>query len=131
MREDNGFLKCIKAFCGQSESKDAISSAGKKALVYSYAEKEMTSLTDCERQSFATRWQKIQLPLKFTAFPPTTDAAKNTTCSEFIVRSRDGWRTVWTVDPEKWGWCLRKGQLEPKTMDSPVAPDSQLKLVRC
>jgi hypothetical protein len=29
-----------------------------------------------------------------------------------------------SVDPEKWGWCLRKGQLEPKTMDSPVAPDT-------
>ena len=56
----------------------------------------MTSLTDCERQSFATRWQKIiQLPLKFTAFPKQP-MQPNTTRSEFIVRSRDGWRTVWT-----------------------------------
>ena len=95
LREDNGFLKCMEAFCGQSGSKDAISSAGEEALVYLYGEKEMTPLTDCERQSFATRWQKIQLPLKFTAFPQQP-MQPNTTCSEFIVRSRDGWGTVWT-----------------------------------
>ena len=35
------------------------------------------------------------------------------------------------MDQEKWGWCLRKGQFEPKTMDLPMAPDSLLKLVRC
>jgi len=52
-------------------------------------------MTDCERQSFATRWQKIQLPLKFTAFPQQP-MQPNTTRSEFIVRSRDGWETVWT-----------------------------------
>ena len=95
VREDNAFLKCIVAFCCQSGSKEAISSAGEKALVYLYGEKEMTPLTDCERQSFATRWQKVQLPSKFKAFPQQP-MQPNTTHSEFIVRSRNGWGIVWT-----------------------------------
>jgi len=128
VREDNGFLKCIETFCGQSGSKDAISSAGEKALVYLYGEKEMTPLTDCERQNFATRLAKNSTTVEVHSLPPTTDAAKY---HLFRVHCQvQGWMGN-CVDPEKWDWCLRKGQLEPKTMNSPVVPDSLLKLVRC
>jgi len=44
VREDNGFLKCMEVLCDQSGSKDAISSAGEKALVYLYGGKRNDTL---------------------------------------------------------------------------------------
>jgi len=128
VREDNGFLKCIEAFCSQSGSKDAISSAGEKALVYLYGRKGNDILDRLRKTKFCNMVAKNSTTVEVHSLPPTTDAAKYHSFRVYCQVQR--WMGS-CVDPEKWGWCLRKGQLEPKTMDSPVAPDSLLKLVRC
>ena len=84
---------------------------GKQKGLGETGEKEMTPLTDCKRQRFATRWQKIQLPLKFTAYPNNHATKYHTFRVHCQVQE---WIGNW-VDPEKLVWCLRKGQLEPKT----------------
>ena len=56
VREDNGFLKCIEAFCCQSESKDAISSAGEKALVYLYGGKGNDTLDELRKTKFCNKF---------------------------------------------------------------------------
>ena len=128
VREDNGFLKCIEAFCCQSGSKNAISSAGEKALVYLYGGKGNDTLDGLRKTKFCNKVAKTSTTVEVHSLPPTTDAAKY---HSFRVYCQVQEWMGNCVDPEKWGWCLRKGQLEPKTMDSPVAPDSLLKLVRC
>ncbi|XP_076042102.1 uncharacterized protein LOC143026001 [Oratosquilla oratoria] len=128
VREDNGFLKCLEAFCCQSGSKDAISSAGEKSLVYLYGGKGNDTLDGLRKTKFCNKVGKSSTTVEVHSLPPTTDAAKY---HSFRVYCQIQEWMGNCVDPEKWGWCLRKGQLEPKTMDSPVAPDSLLKLVRC
>lgn len=128
MREDSGFLKCIEAFCCQSGGKDTISSAGGKALVYLYGGKGNDTLDGLQKTKFCIKMKKSSTTVEVHSLPQTTNAAKY---HSFQVYCQVQERMRNCVDPEKWSWCLRKGQLEPKAMDSPVAPDPLLKLVRC
>ena len=58
VREDNGFLKYIEAFCNQSGSKDAISSAGEKDLVYLYGGKRNDTLDGQRKTKFCNKVAK-------------------------------------------------------------------------
>jgi len=105
VREDNGFLKCIEAFCGQSGSKDAISSAGEKALVYLYGGKGNDILGGLRKTKFCNKVAKNSTTIEVHSLPPTTDAAKY---HSFRVYCQvQGWIGN-CVDPEKWaGVCGR------------------------
>ena len=128
VREDDGFLKCLETFCCQGGNKDTISSAGEKALVSLYGEKGNDTLDRLRKIKFCNKVAKSSTTVEVQSLPPTTDAAKY---HSFRVYCQVQEWMGNCVEPEKWGWCLRKGQFQPKTMDSPVAPDSLLKLVRC
>ena len=58
VREDNGFLTCIEAFCCQSGSKDVISSAGEKALVDLYGGKGNDTLGGLRKTKFCNKVAK-------------------------------------------------------------------------
>ena len=75
-REENSFLKCIEAFCCQSGTKDAISSAGEKALVYLYGGKGNDTLDGLRKTKFCNKVAKSSTTVEVHSLPPTTDAAK-------------------------------------------------------
>jgi len=102
-----GFLKCIEAFCGQSGSKDAISSAGEKALVYLYGGKGNDTLDGLRKTKFCNKVANNSTAVEVHSLPPTTDAAKYHSFRVYCqVQSRNGWGTVWT--PRNWaGVCGR------------------------
>jgi len=95
VREDNGFLKCIEAFCCQSGSKDAISSAGEKALLYLYGGKGNDTLDGLRKTKFCNKVAKSSTTVDVHSLPPTTDAAKYHSFRVYC-QSRNGWGTVWT-----------------------------------
>ena len=83
---------------------------------------ELENLDTMWKMSWALRPKRVQ------SLPPTTDGARY---HSFRVYCQVHEWIGHSVDPERWGWVLSKGQLEPKTMDSEVAPASLLKVVRC
>jgi len=118
VREDNGFLKCIEAFCGQSGSKDAISSAGEKALVYLYGGKGNDILGGLRKTKFCNKVAKNNsTTVEVHSLPPTTDAAKY---HSFRVYCQVQEWMGNCVDPDKWGWCLRKGPVICRQTESAV-----------
>ena len=76
VREDSGFLKCIEEFCCPDESKDAISSAGEKALVYLYGGKGNDTLDGLRKTKFYNKVAKSSTTFEVQSLPPSTDAAK-------------------------------------------------------
>jgi 5'-3' exonuclease len=128
VRDGGDFLKCLETFCGQNGTTDEITSAGEKALVYLYGGQGHDTLDRLRKTKFCSKVARSSTTVEVQSLPPTNDAAKY---HSFRVYCQVQEWMGFNVDPEKWGWYLRKGQLEPKTMDSPLAPDALLKLVSC
>ena len=93
--------------------------------------KAVDTLDILRKKRFCNKVVKRISSVDVQKLPPTSDSAKyHSNRVYYQVQEWMGRETQ--LNPEEWGWCLRRGTLlQPKTMDSPPAPESLLKVIRC
>jgi len=126
---DELFVKQAEVFCSVQNS-EAIREAGEKALVHLYGGRVCDTLNVLRKKKFSDKVSKSITCVEVQSLPPTSDAAKYHSYRVYYQVQ------VWMgkgddLKPENWGWILRRGEFEPKTMDSSQAPESLLKFIRC
>ena len=123
-------LYFLNKFQEEHASNDDIKVAGESLLLHFFKSKKCKSLDRLRYLSYMKKIAKKSLTSNFEleSLPPTSGAAKYHSFRVYLTVQP--WLGV-IRDACLWGWKKHEGKLLPTLMDTPIAPDSILKIISC
>ena len=117
-------------FLNPLATQEEIEVAGRKIICLIYDEKaEHFNLNEIGLKKIEQNVIKSINSVNVQKLPPTNSAAKYH--SYRVYYQVQVWLGNKNLDPKDWGWELIDGNLFPRKMDTPPAPQALMKIIKC
>ena len=128
-KREERFRYLSQTFSSPSSTREEIIIAGEELLLIVYGAKGDPTLDKLRVTRFC---EKVATSMKMVSpesLPPTSASASFH--SMRVYHQVQVWKGRDDLDPEEWGWVVKRGKLFPVYSSQPPAPPSLLKLFRC